>query len=937
MQRSVTAKVRNPLLLCVLVLGLMTALYILPNQFRSEAGKLGKGLFQRTESHQTGLENYDIREQKGPEFEDAFLKYRESVGKDSAIVADLRADFVRGEENLRTRVPSLKIEYNQDIRIPEVITPDMWRKKIERLSAPSALERSEILRNFVKENSNLIGVSDFQADSLRVTADYTNPNGKISFAHLEQFINGVPVFRGEIKAGFTKSGEIIRVINNLAPGLDYQTLSNDFRDPADSVRAAFRHINSEPTKLDTQPNETLSNDLRTVFGNGDWATTAEKMYFPTEPGIAIPSWRVLIWQPVNAYYVIVDAETGRLLWRKNITEDQTQSATYDVYRNVNAFIDSADSPAPLSPGPLDPTTGQQGAIISRNLRTVIGNESSNSFNNNGWITDNTNITDGNALEAGIDRDGLNGVDAPQAGDTTCPGTGCRVFTSTWNPPPGNPAPGDSPLTSQAQRGAVIQMFNIMNLYHDALYNLGFNEASRNFQHDNFGRGGTGNDRVSAEGQDSSGTNNANMSTPADGGRGRMQMYLWTGPTPDYDGTTDAEVVIHEVTHGLSNRLHGNASGLSTNMSRGMGEGWSDFYSYTLLAEPTDAINAIYTTGGYATYLGAAGFTSNYYYGIRRFPRAPITFLGPNGKPHNPYTFRYLNSDCNTLIGTTASNPPPNSAYPRGPYGSTTCDQVHNAGEIWSTALWEVRNRLVQRLGFSNGTTRALQVVTDGMKLAPLGPTFLQERDAILSAASVFGSSDVADVQEGFRVRGMGFSASIQSTSPASVTEAFDSWGNQAPTASFTFSCTGLTCNFNASASSDPDGSIANYAWNFGDGTTGSGVTPSKTFASSGTRTVTLTVTDNGGTSGNTSQSVTVTAPTDLTLTVTVRKIRGTSFADLSWTGSSVSTDVFRDSIRIATVAGSTYTDTLGKRTGTRTFQVCIAGTATCSNQVTVNF
>jgi hypothetical protein len=116
----------------------------------------------------------------------------------------------------------------------------------------------------------------------------------------------------------------------------------------------------------------------------------------------------------------------------------------------------------------------------------------------------------------------------------------------------------------------------MNLYHDALYKVGFTEAARNFQHNNFGRGGSGNDRVSAEGQDNSGTNNANFSTPSDGGRGRMQMYIWTGPTPDYDGTADAEIIIHEVTHGLSNRLHGNASGLSTNMSRGMGEGWGDW-------------------------------------------------------------------------------------------------------------------------------------------------------------------------------------------------------------------------------------------------------------------------------------------------------------------------------------------------------------------------
>jgi len=943
MQKKTAAKGRKPIFLCLIILALTAALFIAPFQFRSEAGNVRKGLIQKTESHSAGLENYDIREQPGQEIADAFLKYRLDAGKDAAAVADVREGFVRGEEILRTKVPGLKVEYNRDIRTPEVITPDVWKPEVERLTAPSNLKRSEILRNFVKQNNDLIGVSSGQADNLTVTADYTNPNGEISFAQLEQTINGIPVFRGEIKAGFTRSGEILRVINNLAPGLDYESLSTDFHQPVDAVRAAYGHIDSEPTKLDTELNASLSSDLKAVFGSGDWATTAEKIYFPTEPGIAVPAWRVLIWQSVNAFYVIVDAESGRMLWRKNITEDQTQTATYQVYTNSSGYINTADNPAPLSPGPLNPTTGTQGAIIARNLRALIGNEAPNTFNNNGWMTDNTNVTDGNAVEAGVDRDITNGVDAPQPGDTGCPGAGCRTFTSVWNPPPGNPAPGDDPLTAQAQRGAVIQMFYVMNLYHDALYKLGFTEPARNFQQDNFGRGGLGADRVSAEGQDNSGTNNANFSTPADGGRGRMQMYLWTGPTPDYDGTTDAEVIIHEVTHGLSNRLHGNGSGLSTNMSRGMGEGWGDFYGYSLLSEPSDPIDAVYTTGGYATYLATAGFTGNYYYGIRRFPRAPITFLGPNGKPHNPYTFRYLNADCNTLIGTTTSNPPPSSAYPRGPFGVTTCDQVHNMGEIWSSALWEVRNRMVTRLGHNAGTTRVLQVVTDGMKLAPLGPTFLQERDAILSAASVFGTADVDDVREGFRVRGMGFSASIQNAGTGAnntaVTEAFDNWGgtNQPPTASFTFSCSGLTCNFNGGASNDPDGSIVGYAWNFGDGTTGSGVTASKTYSSSGTRTVTLTVTDNGGATGSTSQSVTVTAPSGITLTVATQKVRGSTIANLSWSGTTGSTQVYRNGSVIATVSGTTYADNLGKGHGNAVFQVCNAGTTTCSNQVTINY
>ncbi len=51
-----------------------------------------------------------------------------------------------------------------------------------------------------------------------------------------------------------------------------------------------------------------------------------------------------------------------------------------------------------------------------------------------------------------------------------------------------------------------------------------------------------------------------------------------------------------------------------------------------------------------------------------------------------------------------------------------------------------------------------------------------------------------------------------------------------PVASFTAGCTNLTCSFNAGASTDSDGTIAGYAWDFGDGTTGTGVTPSHAYA-----------------------------------------------------------------------------------------------------------
>jgi PKD repeat protein len=80
-------------------------------------------------------------------------------------------------------------------------------------------------------------------------------------------------------------------------------------------------------------------------------------------------------------------------------------------------------------------------------------------------------------------------------------------------------------------------------------------------------------------------------------------------------------------------------------------------------------------------------------------------------------------------------------------------------------------------------------------------------------------------------------------------------GNTPPVAAFSSTCTGLSCSFDASGSSDPDGSIASYSWQFGDTATGTGVTPSHDYGTAGTYPVTLTVTDNGGASSSVSHQV----------------------------------------------------------------------------------
>src|SRR5688500_16646280 len=215
MVRTVLGLDRRGVLPAIFALAAITAVALAPAWFSNAAvSAKGDGLVEKTASHNPELPNYDIRSDKS-----AYQKlaaFRDSSGTNAAAVADIRQSFVYGEDALRVRVPTLKIEYNTDIRIPEVIAPDVLRGKAFLTEASSA-KRSNTLKSFLKENNELIGVGDADIESLKVFSDYKNPEGELAFVELNQEFNGVPVFRGEVKAGFTKSGEIIRVINNLAP------------------------------------------------------------------------------------------------------------------------------------------------------------------------------------------------------------------------------------------------------------------------------------------------------------------------------------------------------------------------------------------------------------------------------------------------------------------------------------------------------------------------------------------------------------------------------------------------------------------------------------------------------------------------------------------------------------------------------------------------
>ncbi len=136
------------------------------------------------------------------------------------------------------------------------------------------------------------------------------------------------------------------------------------------------------------------------------------------------------------------------------------------------------------------------------------------------------------------------------------------------------------------------------------------------------------------------------------------------------------------------------------------------------------------------------------------------------------------------------------AEPRNPTMTSTQQQspaeVHNLGEVWCSALWEVRANLISKHGFAAGNQLVLQLVTDGMKLSPANPNFLQARDAIIQADLVDnGGTNRNALWAGFAKRGMGFSATCSdSSTTANAVEAFDNGDDLHATADTAFATSG---------------------------------------------------------------------------------------------------------------------------------------------------
>ncbi|KZV62018.1 hypothetical protein PENSPDRAFT_642738 [Peniophora sp. CONT] len=320
----------------------------------------------------------------------------------------------------------------------------------------------------------------------------------------------------------------------------------------------------------------------------------------------------------------------------------------------------------------------------------------------GWVTDNTTAGN-NAISY------KNGAVAEETS------TGSFIYTVD---------PSQDPTIDENLNAAIVNAFYVVNTVHDISYLYGFTETAFNFQNDNLGKGGKGGDRVMISVQDSLGTDNAAFTTFPEGMSGIMRMFLWDLTYPERDGALENDIVSHEATHGITNRMTGGgtASCLQATEAGGMGEGWSDAMADWL---ENDSKISDFIMGQYVTNMPT---------GYRTYPysRSATT---------NPLDYASLQ----------------------------TLTEVHNIGEIWANILHNVLAALVDAHGFSTtaktdasgneGNVVFMHLMLDALPLQPCNPTFLTARDAIIQAdANRYAGANKCTLWKTFASRGLGVNA-----------------------------------------------------------------------------------------------------------------------------------------------------------------------------------
>jgi extracellular elastinolytic metalloproteinase len=570
------------------------------------------------------------------------------------------------------------------------------------LTGASVRPASQIAMDYVRSHLRAFGLDRADLRTFDIRQDYADIAGTHHISWTQR-AEGVTAFRSGLKANVTGDGRLINVTGSPVHGL--------------SVISSLPNLGSNEA-IDVARRSAGAQQL--VPQRED---TAKLVLFPTQRGARI-SWQTTTWVDPNFLALsVVDAGTGSVLWRANLTHADAigTGQAVDMYPSGDL---------PNGGGDLHAVTFPvfDGTALSGNNAHVFADVNDD---------DKAAPKDEVAAITGTDWSGY----TPEY-DTTTASQNCSThFFCTW----------DKTVARDWNRNRSwfgVQLYHFLNTFHDHLLAapIGFTEAAGNFQVTNSTGQGLGDDAVEGHFIDGANTangfpdgghvNNANFTTLPDGQPGVMQMYLqraapWGPHIPSGDSGDEAETVYHEFAHGLSNRLVTTPDGIpavNSLQAGSMGEGWSDWYAIDF----TDNNGWFFDTP-------AAGDAFPFRYSAG-----------------DDVVFRTSAADC--PVGVAALNCPV-EGFGTNPGGYTYADygtiiggpEVHADGEIWVQTLWEMREQL--------GSAVSESLVTRGMELSPPEPSFLDMRNAILQADQVgFAGVHQDTLWALFAERGMGYFA-----------------------------------------------------------------------------------------------------------------------------------------------------------------------------------
>jgi extracellular elastinolytic metalloproteinase len=617
-------------------------------------------------------------------------------------------------EALRSEIPDLLVDFEATTGATYSLS-----NAVGFLTGPESGDVHQVALSFVRNNPELLGLSAQDLAELELTDSVFSDLSGVTHLYWRQTHQGIPVYNGQVHVNIDKHGRILSINNLALPDLAAAVADARPTLPAgQAVLAAAEHLGlplrSLPQAL-SQPAGPRQTTLVSGRGVSLEDIRAELSWLPIQRGEARLVWnfQVQTLDQIHWFDFTVDAVSGKVWTRFDWTAD----ASYRVYpRPVES---------PIHTSPLPPSDARQ-LVVDPHLAAT--NASPNGWHNNGTAF---TIPRGNNVHAYEDRDGNNAAPASQPSG----GAGLNFdFPINLNGAPSTYIPA-----------AITNLFYWNNIIHDVQYQYGFNEQAGNFQDNNFGRGGAGNDRVRAEAQDNAlgGSNcNANFSTPPDGSLPRMQMFQCNMSNPLRDGDFDNGVIVHEYGHGISIRQVGGPSNSSClgNAQQG-GEGWSDWHALVYTAKAGD-------TGPQARGVGSYLFN----------------------RPANGGTIRPQPYSTNQSVNNYT-------------YSSIAGQSIpHGVGSVWAQAIWEVYWKLVDEYGFSSnlynatggaGNQRALQYINEGFKNTACSPTFIAARNGIIQAATTLnGGADVCRLWEAFAAFGLGTNASTPGSGSTTATNGF---------------------------------------------------------------------------------------------------------------------------------------------------------------------